>query len=153
MLAESRMQLDRSAALLLCSTVLTALGSSMALAETTTSTTETKQQKPSETKPQSVKVIAHDKNDAEQVIVTAHLDRMRSELSPSTGATVHKFSRQALETIPGADNAPLNQVLLQAPGVAQDSYGQIDPDGSPQNNSFHPRHQAVQLLLQYHLSE
>lgn len=92
----------RSADLLLCSTVFTALGSSMALAETTTSTTETKQQqKSSETKPQTVKVLAHDKNDAEQVIVTAHLDRMRSELSPSTGATVHKFSRQALETIPG----------------------------------------------------
>ncbi|MGF1275655.1 TonB-dependent receptor [Acetobacter pasteurianus] len=137
----------RSAALLLCSTVFTALGSSMALAETTTttttpSTTET-QKKPTETKPQTVKVIAHDKNDAEQVIVTAHLDRMRSELSPSTGATVHKFSRQALETIPGGDNAPLNQVLLQAPGVAQDSYGQIHVRGD--HNEVQFRLDGVQL--------
>jgi len=41
----------------------------------------------------------------------------------------------ALPTLPQAGNAPLDQLPLQAPGVAQDSYGQIhvrgDPDGIP----------------------
>lgn len=56
---------------------------------------------------------------------------------------MHKFSRQALETIPGADNAPLNQVLLQAPGVAQDSYGQIHVRGD--HNEVQFRLDGVQL--------
>ncbi len=82
-------------------------------------------------------------HEAEQVIVTAHLDRARSELSPTTGASVYRFSRQALENIPGGDNAPLNQVLLQAPGVAQDSYGQIHVRGD--HNEVQFRLDGVQL--------
>ena len=33
--------------------------------------------------------------------------------------------RQAIETLPAGENTPLNQVMLQAPGVAQDSFGQL----------------------------
>lgn len=79
----------------------------------------------------------------EHVTVTAHLDRARSELQPDTGATVYRFSRKSLETIPGGDNAPLNQVLLQAPGVAQDSYGQIHVRGD--HNEVQFRLDGVQL--------
>lgn len=79
----------------------------------------------------------------ERVTVTAHLDRARSELQPDTGATVYKFSRKSIETIPGGDNVPLNQVLLQAPGVAQDSYGQIHVRGD--HNEVQFRLDGVQL--------
>lgn len=79
----------------------------------------------------------------ERVTVTAHLDRARSDLQPDTGATVYRFSRKALETIPGGDNVPLNQVLLQAPGVAQDSYGQIHVRGD--HNEVQFRLDGVQL--------
>ncbi|MBS0989830.1 TonB-dependent receptor [Acetobacter okinawensis] len=93
---------------------------------------------------ESVQLIPRNtEHDAEQVIVTAHLDRARSELSPTTGASVYRFSRQALENIPGGDNAPLNQVLLQAPGVAQDSYGQIHVRGD--HNEVQFRLDGVQL--------
>ena len=50
--------------------------------------------------------------------VTVRLDRARSALEPDLGATVYRFGRSSLETLPQGDNIPLNQVLLQAPGVA-----------------------------------
>ncbi len=84
----------------------------------------------------TVHIVGRTPHEAEQVIVTAHLDQQRIALSPSTGATVRTFSRKDLETIPGGDNAPLNQVLLQAPGVAQDSYGQIHVRGDHNEVQF-----------------
>ncbi|GBQ87968.1 TonB-dependent outer membrane receptor [Gluconacetobacter johannae DSM 13595] len=79
----------------------------------------------------------------ERITVTARLDRARSALQPSTGATVYRFSRTAIETVPGGDNAPLNGVLLQAPGVTQDSYGQIHVRGD--HNEVQFRLDGVQL--------
>ncbi|MBM9403707.1 TonB-dependent receptor [Gluconacetobacter azotocaptans] len=79
----------------------------------------------------------------ERITVTARLDRARSALQPSTGATVYNFSRTAIETVPGGDNAPLNGVLLQAPGVTQDSYGQIHVRGD--HNEVQFRLDGVQL--------
>ena len=78
-----------------------------------------------------------------KVHISAQLDRARSRLEPSLGATVFKLSRQAIETIPQGDDAPLNQVLLQAPGVAQDSFGQIHVRGD--HNEIQFRLDGVQL--------
>ncbi|NPD67183.1 TonB-dependent receptor [Lichenicola cladoniae] len=75
--------------------------------------------------------------------VTVRLDRARSGLQPSLGAEVYRFGRGALATIPQGDNTPLNQVLLQAPGVAQDSYGQIHVRGD--HNEVQFRLDGVQL--------
>ena len=75
--------------------------------------------------------------------VTVRLDRARSDLEPDLGATVYRFSRGSLETLPQGDNTPLNQVLLQAPGVAQDSYGQIHVRGD--HNEVQFRLDGVQL--------
>lgn len=72
----------------------------------------------------------------EHIIVNAKLDEQRAALQPSTGATVYRWSRKDIEAIPGGDNAPLNQVLLQAPGVAQDSYGQIHIRGDHNEVQF-----------------
>ncbi|OUJ16283.1 TonB-dependent receptor [Acetobacter sp. DsW_063] len=84
-----------------------------------------------------------DANGEEHITVNAHLDALRSAMQPSTGATVYRFSRKDIETIPGGDNAPLNTVLLQAPGVAQDSYGQIHVRGD--HNEVQFRLDGVQL--------
>ena len=46
------------------------------------------------------------------------------------------MSPDALQTIPQGDNTPLNQVLLQAPGVAQDSFGQIHLRGEHANVQY-----------------
>lgn len=92
---------------------------------------------------ETVKIEPGLANHPERVTVTAHLDQARSDLQPDTGATVYRFSRKTIETIPGGDNAPLNQVLLQAPGVAQDSYGQIHVRGD--HNEVQFRLDGVQL--------
>jgi len=65
----------------------------------------------------------------EVVVIAKQLDQARDQIQPSLGATVYTFSPDALEDIPQGENAPLNQVLLQAPGVAQDSFGQIHVRG------------------------
>ncbi len=62
-------------------------------------------------------------------VVAKRLEAARNELSPQTGGSVYRFSRQAIRDLPQGDNTPLNQVLLQAPGVAQDAYGQIHVRG------------------------
>ncbi len=79
----------------------------------------------------------------EMITVTARLDQARSALEPDLGATVYRFGRGALQTLPQGDNTPLNQVLLQAPGVAQDSYGQIHVRGD--HNEVQFRLNGVQL--------
>ncbi len=60
-------------------------------------------------------------------VIARRLDVARQQIQPSLGASVYNFSPQALETIPQGENAPLNQVLLQAPGRRA---GQFRPDPS-----------------------
>jgi outer membrane receptor protein involved in Fe transport len=71
------------------------------------------------------------------------LDAVRQQIQPSLGASVYSFSPQALQAVPQGENAPLNQVLLQAPGVAQDSFGQIHLRGDHANVQY--RLNGVQL--------
>ena len=63
------------------------------------------------------------------VEVNAALDKSRDQLSPEIGASQYIFDRQAIDQLPLGDSTPLNQVLLQAPGVVQDSYGQLHVRG------------------------
>ena len=76
-------------------------------------------------------------------VISKRLDQARSQLEPNLGATRYNFSRQAIETLPQGDNSPLNDTLLQAPGVAQDSYGQIHVRGD--HNEVQFRLDGVQL--------
>ena len=69
-------------------------------------------------------------------VIAKQLDIARQEIQPSLGATTYNFSPQALQDFPQGDNAPLNQVLLQAPGVAQDSFGQIHLRGEHANVQY-----------------
>ncbi|MDR3529701.1 MAG: TonB-dependent receptor [Rhodopila sp.] len=69
-------------------------------------------------------------------VVARKLDEARQQIQPSLGASAYNFSPQSLEAIPQGGNAPLNQVLLQAPGVAQDSFGQIHLRGEHANVQY-----------------
>src|SRR6476620_7229620 len=69
-------------------------------------------------------------------VVSQRLDVARQQIQPSLGASVYQFSPEALQAIPQGENAPLNQVLLQAPGVAQDSFGQIHLRGEHANVQY-----------------
>jgi outer membrane receptor protein involved in Fe transport len=69
-------------------------------------------------------------------IIAARLDLARQQIQPSLGATSYSFSPETLQAIPQGEGAPLNQVLLQAPGTAQDSFGQIHLRGEHANVQY-----------------
>src|SRR5690242_6730693 len=69
-------------------------------------------------------------DEVETVTVTAaRLDAARVGIQPQTGASTYTLSAAAIDNQPGGDNNLLNQVVLQAPGVAQDSFGQLHVRG------------------------
>ena len=72
----------------------------------------------------------------ETVQVTAALDRARNALSPDTGTSQTVFDRKSIQQLPEGDSTPLNQVILQAPGVVQDSFGQLHVRGDHANLQY-----------------
>lgn len=68
--------------------------------------------------------------------VSAALDVARNNLSPDTGSSQYVISAQDIQALPLGASTPLNQVLLQAPGVVQDSYGQLHVRGDHANLQY-----------------
>ena len=74
------------------------------------------------------KAEAPDKSAARSgdIVVTGRrLDAARDSILPALGASDYTFNRATLDRQPGGPNVALVGVLLQAPGVTQDSYGAI----------------------------
>ncbi len=63
--------------------------------------------------------------DLNPIVVTGQLNKARSQIVPSLGATKYSIDQAQIQTQSQGANAPFNQVILRAPGVAQDSYGQL----------------------------
>ncbi|MGN7100673.1 TonB-dependent receptor [Ralstonia holmesii] len=83
------------------------------------------------------KPAAANVRDLSETRVTAkRLDAARNALSPDTGSSVYKFDTDDIARLPLGDATPLNQVLLQAPGVVQDSYGQLHVRGDHSNLQY-----------------
>jgi hypothetical protein len=57
----------------------------------------------------------------ENFVVSDHLDRARESIMPSLGASTFTIDSAQIALKPLGDNAPFSQVILRAPGVAQDS--------------------------------
>ncbi len=72
----------------------------------------------------------------ETTTVVGHLDEAREQIVPSLGATSYLISSEQLLNQAHGANAAFNQVLLRAPGVAQDSYGQIHVRGEHANLQY-----------------
>lgn len=70
------------------------------------------------------------------VDVTAQLDEARNSLSPDTGSSQYVIDEKAIQALPLGAATPMNQVLLQAPGVVQDSYGQLHVRGDHANLQY-----------------
>ncbi|WP_267226360.1 TonB-dependent receptor [Dyella silvae] len=70
------------------------------------------------------------------VDVNAALDQSRNSLSPDTGSSQYVIDQKAIQQLPLGDSTPLNQVLLQAPGVVQDSYGGLHVRGDHANLQY-----------------
>ncbi len=61
-----------------------------------------------------------------EVVVTAtRLNQARDSIQPQVGASTYAFSEKQIQALPGGENMALQQVILQAPGVTQDSFGQL----------------------------
>jgi outer membrane receptor protein involved in Fe transport len=70
---------------------------------------------------------AEEEAESSNIVVTARkLDAARDSISASIGASEYRFSREALDLQPGGADRSLKGVLLQAPGVTQDSDGDGD---------------------------
>jgi outer membrane receptor protein involved in Fe transport len=59
------------------------------------------------------------------VVTSKHLDESRSMIQTQTGASTYTIDSAAIAATPGGDNTLLNQIVMQAPDVAQDSFGQF----------------------------
>ena len=66
----------------------------------------------------------------ETVVVTAkRLAEARNGIQTRLGASTYTITAAQIKAQPGGDNLGLNQVVLQAPGVAEDSFGQLHVRG------------------------
>jgi outer membrane receptor protein involved in Fe transport len=69
-------------------------------------------------------------------VAAERLNRARNGLSPQTGGSVYRFDSNDLASLPEGSNTAFNQVILQAPGVANDSYGQLHVRGDHGNLQY-----------------
>jgi outer membrane receptor for ferrienterochelin and colicins len=72
----------------------------------------------------------------EVVVTAARLNAARVSIQPQLGASTYTIDSKAIDAMPGGDNTALNQVVLQAPGVAQDSFGQLHVRGEHNGLQF-----------------
>jgi outer membrane receptor protein involved in Fe transport len=70
------------------------------------------------------------------IVVTGSLDTQRDEIAPDLGATVYSIGQSQITTQSQGDNAPFNQTILRAPGVAGDSFGQLHVRGEHANLQY-----------------
>ncbi len=72
-----------------------------------------------------------------QVVVTAQrLNRARASIQPQVGASTYTVTKAQIEDLPAGQNTGLNQVVLQSPGAAQDSFGQLHIRGEHNGLQF-----------------
>jgi outer membrane receptor protein involved in Fe transport len=69
-------------------------------------------------------------------IITTRLEKARNGLSPKTGGSVYSFDASDVNNLPQGENTSFNQVLLQAPDVANDSFGQLHVRGDHGNTQY-----------------
>jgi outer membrane receptor protein involved in Fe transport len=60
-----------------------------------------------------------------RVTVIGELNEARDLIVPDLGATKYSIGQTEIQRMAQGDNAPFNQVILRAPGVAEDSFGQL----------------------------
>ncbi len=61
----------------------------------------------------------------EVVVTSQRLDAARLSIQPSLGASTYTVTNESIAALPGGEEQPLNQVVLQMPGVVQDGFGQL----------------------------
>ncbi|MBV8963773.1 MAG: ligand-gated channel, partial [Hyphomicrobiales bacterium] len=69
-------------------------------------------------------------------VTAARLDAARNQINTAVGASNYEINREAIDNQPLGANAALSSTLLQAPGVAQDSFGQLHVRGDHANLQY-----------------
>jgi outer membrane receptor protein involved in Fe transport len=77
----------------------------------------------------------------EITVIAKRLEAARLSIQPQIGASTYNLTKESIENQPGGDNNAINQVLLQAPGVAQDNLA---------NGALHVRNEH--LNVQYRIN-
>jgi outer membrane receptor for ferrienterochelin and colicins len=76
-------------------------------------------------------------NPMQIVVVTAqHLNEERSHIQTQVGASTYTIDAAAIDAAPGGENVLMNQVMLQVPDAAQDSFGQLHIRGDHNGLQF-----------------
>lgn len=65
----------------------------------------------------------------ETVVVTADLDAAREQIAPSLGAVSYTIGPNQIQTMGQGESSSFQKVLLQAPGVVQEEFGEIHVRG------------------------
>ena len=65
----------------------------------------------------------------ETVVVTGDLDTAREQIAPSLGAVTYMISPNQIQTMGQGESSSFQQVLLQAPGVVEEEFGEIHVRG------------------------
>jgi outer membrane receptor protein involved in Fe transport len=71
-----------------------------------------------------------------EISIYGHLDQARNQILPSLGATSYSINEAQIDQLPQGANAAMNQVLLRAPGVAEDSFGGLHVRGEHANLQY-----------------
>lgn len=71
-----------------------------------------------------------------EVVVVSHLDDVRNKILPSLGAASYEISSLQIANQSQGEDAPFNQSLLRAPGVVEDSFGQLHVRGEHANIQY-----------------
>ena len=78
-----------------------------------------------------------DQSSVPEIVITAQkLNAARDNIQSNVGASAYTLDQQAIENLPQGENAPLNQVLLQMPGVNQDNQA---------NGALHIRNEHLEV--------
>ena len=86
------------------------------------------------TQPSVVPAETPPRQQLENVVVSAELPQQ--VIAPSLGSNTYTITPAQIQNIPGGDNASFQQVLLRAPGVVEDSFGQEHIRGEHGNLTY-----------------
>jgi len=84
----------------------------------------------------SADLVLASQNPLDVNVVAKQLDVARNKITPSIGSSVYTITNDAIQAQPQGENVQFNQVLLNAPGVAQDSFGQLHVRGDHANLQY-----------------
>lgn len=71
-------------------------------------------------------------------IIATRLNEARINIEPRIGASTYTLTKDAVQDLPGGTNAPIDDALLQMPGVNQDNLA---------NNGIHIRNEHLNVRV------